>query len=317
MGYSCAIIGCSKRYGRDKLYRFYRLPSVVTREGKEHEELTRKRQRKWLENISRSDIKTSSYNNIRVCSDHFVSGQPSYLYDQTNPDWAPTRNLGHMKISEASVKKSIERNQRLNKRRSNIIKRRNNDSRLPVSDDDAGAANETLTAVDEEIPRVEAELNGDECFGPVNEDCQTDLSSKDIASLEKCLENANDEIYRLRNQIVDLSFNMDSFRNDDAKVRYFTGLPNFQVLLTVYNFVAPSITTTQRNSLTKFQELLIVLIRLRLNSSFQDLGYRFSVSVSTISRIFYRWLPVLDERLSFLICWPEREQLQKTMPVAF
>ena len=30
----------------------------------------------------------------RVCSDHFVDGEPAKLYDFTNPNWLPTLNLG-------------------------------------------------------------------------------------------------------------------------------------------------------------------------------------------------------------------------------
>ena len=35
------------------------------------------------------------YQYTRVCSQHFVSGQPSTLYENTHPDLALSRNLGH------------------------------------------------------------------------------------------------------------------------------------------------------------------------------------------------------------------------------
>lgn len=54
-----------------------------------------------------------------------------------------------------------------------------------------------------------------------------------------------------------------------------------------------------------------------LNMPFQDLAYRFTVSVSPASRIFDCWLPVMDARLSHLIFCPEQEMLQKTMPLSF
>ena len=61
----------------------------------------------------------------------------------------------------------------------------------------------------------------------------------------------------------------------------------------------------------------MVLMKLRLNVPFQDLAYRFMVSVPTVSRIFWSWINAMDNRLSALIHWPERENLWKTMPMCF
>ena len=42
--------------------------------------------------------------NDRICSRHFLSGKPAALEDDTNPDWLPSLNLGHSKISENQVR---------------------------------------------------------------------------------------------------------------------------------------------------------------------------------------------------------------------
>ena len=49
----------------------------------------------------------------------------------------------------------------------------------------------------------------------------------------------------------------------------------------------------------------------------QDLAYRFKVSVSTISRIFFKWIAVMHNRLYHLILWPDRDALMKIMPACF
>jgi len=49
----------------------------------------------------------------------------------------------------------------------------------------------------------------------------------------------------------------------------------------------------------------------------QDFAYRFSISISTVSRIFTTWMCVMDVRLSPLIVWSEREDLIRTMPQCF
>ena len=67
----------------------------------------------------------------------------------------------------------------------------------------------------------------------------------------------------------------DYFRSDD-KVRFYTGLPSYQILVTTLNHVAPCV-SRRTQALDPFQEFIIVLIKLRLNVPFQDLAYRFLV----------------------------------------
>ncbi|XP_072142225.1 uncharacterized protein [Dermacentor andersoni] len=47
------------------------------------------------------------------------------------------------------------------------------------------------------------------------------------------------------------------------------------------------------------------------------LSYRFGIHQSTVTRTVERWLDAAYIRLSSLIKWPEREDLQRTMPMAF
>ena len=106
------------------------------------------------------------------------------------------------------------------------------------------------------------------------------------------------------------------FFKGDEKVRFYTGLPSYEVLLVTFEHVAPYV-TRRTQSLDRFQEFVLVLMKLRLNVPLQDLAYRFNISLTTASRIFSSWMVVLDAKLSTLIFWPEREQLWNTMPVCF
>ena len=58
-------------------------------------------------------------------------------------------------------------------------------------------------------------------------------------------------------------------------------------------------------------------MKLRLNCGLQDLAYRLQVSLSTMTRRFQEMVDMLYIRLNFLIMWPERENLRKTMPLCF
>ena len=79
----------------------------------------------------------------------------------------------------------------------------------------------------------------------------------------------------------------------------------------------PQLCSHVQSSLSPFQQLLVTLMRLRLNLPGRDLAYRFSVHESTVSRIFARVLEVLFANLKPLIMWPERDVLTKTMPMVF
>lgn len=125
------------------------------------------------------------------------------------------------------------------------------------------------------------------------------------------------ENQQLKKKIRSNEFSKEAFENDDSKVKYYTGLPNFLVLMALFNLIQPYITETGQSSLTKLQKLLMVLIRLRLNSPLQDLAYRFNTSRATVSRVFLIVIDILYQRLKGFILWPEREQLRKTMPMEF
>ena len=55
-------------------------------------------------------------------------------------------------------------------------------------------------------------------------------------------------------------------------------------------------------------------MKLRLDVSNYDLGFRFGISASTVSQVFSKWFEAMDICLSFLITWPDRENLRKSMP---
>lgn len=65
------------------------------------------------------------------------------------------------------------------------------------------------------------------------------------------------------------------------------------------------------------QELLLVLIRLRLGLLLQDIACRFNTSASNVSRIFKTWIVFLNQRLRALPIWPGRKFVDDNMPACF
>lgn len=114
---------------------------------------------------------------------------------------------------------------------------------------------------------------------------------------------------------VSSSYDQSSFVDKDEKVLFFTGLPTYQILLVLFTFLSPHLPV--RKSLDKFKQLMLTLMRLRLNVSTTFLSYAFNVSIATASRIVTDVIDVIFIRMKPLIIWPERDQLQKTMPMQF
>ena len=61
----------------------------------------------------------------------------------------------------------------------------------------------------------------------------------------------------------------------------------------------------------------MTLMKLRLNLGHQYLAHRFDINKGTVSRRFDDMLNILYTGLKFLIFWPDREELWKTMPLCF
>ena len=99
-------------------------------------------------------------------------------------------------------------------------------------------------------------------------------------------------------------------------MRFYTRLPSLEILKKIFFFVSPHV-TRRSLLLSKFQEFILVLIKLRLGVPHQDLAYHFNISRAVILRIMVSQLTVMDVSLSPLISWPDREQLQRTMPRCF
>ena len=92
-------------------------------------------------------------------------------------------------------------------------------------------------------------------------------------------------------------FDGSLFCNDNDKVRFYTGLHSFQVLKKSFHFIEAHV---KRHSmhLNKFQEFIMMLMKLRLNVPHLDLAYRFDVSRPVVTKVVSAWLVIMDVRLS-------------------
>ena len=149
------------------------------------------------------------------------------------------------------------------------------------------------------------------------------VKEEESVGLEEALSALQNENQALREALEKMSLSESSLRNDPEKVRFYTGLPNYYVLETVMWLLAPHMDDTTKTSpknptrLSKFQQLLLTLVRLRLDLRHQDLAYRFGVRVGTVTRVVRRAVDVMSSTLvPTAVFWPSRAELRKNLPSA-
>lgn len=97
--------------------------------------------------------------------------------------------------------------------------------------------------------------------------------------------------------------------------RAYTGMPNTGTAKAVFEEVIKDESFTVRKCrLRLIDQFLMTLMRLRLGLVLSDLSFRFLIPKSTCSRIINKWIDILHVRLSSLIYWPTRGQINATMP---
>ena len=76
------------------------------------------------------------------------------------------------------------------------------------------------------------------------------------------MQHITDELSSTKGQLLSTQPTDDSFRDNDDKTKFCPGIPSFSLLMHVLNLIAPHIKRNTQNVLCRFQEFLLVLIRL-------------------------------------------------------
>jgi len=91
------------------------------------------------------------------------------------------------------------------------------------------------------------------------------------------------------------SITPEKIKDNDSKVRYYTGLPSFEVFEAIHNFVSPCLISN--SSLPLMNQLVIVLTRLHKKLDLEYLSHFIGIYSSNISRMFNKWMDVFYEEL--------------------
>ena len=151
------------------------------------------------------------------------------------------------------------------------------------------------------FPDTDNEKGCDTTVTTCDAESQTTLTMEDMEKEAQFMQNCTLELNQLKLQLLNVQISEQAFRENDDKTKFYTGIANFVLLTHVFNLVAKHMKHTSTNALPPFLEFIITLMKIKLNCPFQDLAYRFGVSVSTVSRIFDKWIDIMSTRLQFLI----------------
>ena len=240
------------------------------------------RRSRMISAISRDDLTDTILENDRVCEKHFVSGRAAKPWDKFNVDWVPTLNLGHnKKTSVKDREKAAKRCERARKRE--LKKKPAFAKRKKELESEREAKRSKLTEPGQQILDVNFEVsNGETLAMSTATEKGTQTDGKVVVDTGTQSEEFD---YLLSPRNTKPPFDQWEFENDREKVKFYTGLPSFHILNTVFLQVSAHVTRKSRN-LTTFQEFIMTLMKLELDMPFKDLSYRFDVSLPTVSRIF-------------------------------
>ena len=311
----CIIPGCGVKSGNKEGISLFRIPIVVDKNGESYKQLTEDRRNAWISQISRDDTKSKDIlKSERVCGRHFVSGKPALLWDRYNVDWKPTRNLGKKDYSkEPDLQAAAARADRAKDRdqaRQSLLEQQKREHEAAR---ERAAKRHKLDESGQQVSKIDfAPSSGEErleCESMTSEIPHFQVQEPPEKEATTQTEGPEQNEAGSQTEEFDYMFRPAGYQApdqeyfySDAKVRFYTGLPSYEVLMVVFEHVSSHV-SRQTQNLSRFQEFVMVLIKLRLNVPLQDLAYRFVVSVTTVSRIFSYWMVVMDVRLKFMISW--------------
>lgn len=208
------------------------------------------------------------------------------MEEVNSPDWIPCQKLGYNIGQSIKRKSALDRYNRYKRRVINVIFNQFNLKLIiiiglfQVKENDppiAKAANLINSVDDNQFNVINNEFVEEENNYVEVDNCkstQTDMTMEDLCSFMEKLDISTSENDKLLQKLTKLDLDEDSFRGDDKKTRYFTGLTNFKMLKALDKIVSPHLSKSSA-SLPSFKQLLLTLMKLRLDLPFQYLSYRW------------------------------------------
>ncbi|XP_033641398.1 uncharacterized protein LOC117301485 isoform X2 [Asterias rubens] len=313
---------CKNRFRSKEGLKFFRFPDIRSYQKPTPDIDNNPVQNKaWTDAVSRRQRNNRHWKpsrHDRICSDHFVSG--NYSKHVNHVDNTPSVFSSSTVAQTSKGVQDLNRYLRLKKR--SALKRRLD------HDDDVQLQDEPSTNSSTPAPMLEPD--------PVNNipmpSTPKRLKEKTRESSSQTTQTTEDkdphdmyrnEIVSLKSHINSLQSQVDKLKwsNDkiksNSKCKFYTGLPTYLVFLWLFQQLVKGVSPSYCKCLNLKDQLLLVLMKLRLDLAFNDIAGRFQISRSSASKIFHLWMKHMSVQLKPLINWPDRQTLRRTLPKTF
>ena len=142
-----------------------------------------------------------------------------------------------------------------------------------------------------------------------------DIEKKQLAEINSLRKERDDAVSKLES--LEAKFlTYISLKNHPRKFTYYTGL-EIDKFDAVFRFVEGALPRKSKYKMEFKDQLLMTLVKLRLNIQFENLADQFNSTKSTLHSIFWKWMDLLYSKLSFLIRWPDHDASFRTLPHVF
>ncbi|XP_072014153.1 LOW QUALITY PROTEIN: uncharacterized protein [Amphiura filiformis] len=329
----CAVWGCDN----DRRYPERWIVKDHVKDLKFHS-CQQKNQVKWTELLHRSDFKVTS--TTKVCSNHFQYAQPF----KTDPN--PSLFLKGYDVSPATPRRTpIDRtNIHSTPRRPRPRRFQATGVQVEASQTSIGIQVNLSDFHDEH----EYALPPSSSYRQVSQTYVAHLEKELDSSKLRCdelldrLQTAKENVRKLEKDLEASSNKMtiSDISGSDELIKLYTGIPSYGIFKWLFSEVAPHAQNLHyfkgksslgdksyqinnhkkpgpKRAQTLEDELLMTLMKLRLNLREDDLAFRFGIGQSTVSQVLSTWLPFLQKELDAFINWPSKEATLKYYPACF
>lgn len=237
----------------------------------------------------------------------------------THHDWTPSLLLGHNEVKVPDKDRYARRS-----KRQKVVKTEERER------DEVGRVEER-SLEEQGVIQVKVEDSYDQVVDikkEEEEEVQTDAGTvlhpddqcgKECALCKLRCDEINrllEENRNLKRKLAEKEITEEFLQRDDSRVKYYTGLPNYEAFNVLLSRVIPFLPQGRRK-LTPFQMVMATLMCLRLDLPFQHIGHLLDVHRGTVSVAFHETLNVMYARLAPMVHWPDRDSLQVSMPPQF
>lgn len=280
----------------------------------------------FISNIGRADLAVNCPQSVRICSLHFEDGKPSQLHPY------PTLNMGY-----------DDRKFAKQKGRRQIVKHNVEQKAKAKSTGTHGTSASSSSRAGESADCVCDETVIAETSTVDSGDKQIEMLQERIAHLERQL------LEQRQKPMPTESTKLNHFLllSNDKQVKFYTGLPSKAHFDLLCEYIEPKMSkarywhgpkkavvhvknrssmlstfsspakTGRKRKLTFREEMLLVLMKLRLGLTNHDIGNRFNISDSMVSSIFTTLIKVLSNCLRPLIYYPDKAAVRANLPRSF